>query len=109
MKKVIVISYIVGALICLSAPFPADAKGWETLKTERSESRHIASDSEIEIKAARGVIYVNTTKSINIKIYTILGSQIANDNLSTGAYQFIVPAHGVYIIKAGDLTCKVAV
>lgn len=109
MKKALVKLLLVAVMLGIVTPVSAVAKGWETVKTERPEGRHVASDSEIEIKAARGVIYLNSTKAINIKIYTILGSQIASDNLSAGNYQFLVPAHGVYIVKAGDLTCKVAV
>lgn len=109
MKKAFVILLILVAGLGFVSPVTAVAKGWEPVKTERPDGRHVASDSDIEIKSARGVIYVNTSKAVNIKIYTILGSQIANDNLGQGYYQFLVPAHGVYIIKAGDLTCKVAV
>ena len=98
------------ALLCLAAaPSPVNAKGWEALKVEKAQTQRVASNSEIEIKAVRGMIYVNTTRQINIKIFTILGSRIADDTLAPGSYQFPVPAHGVYIIKAGDLTCKVAV
>ena len=91
------------------ASMPAYSKGWEPLKSEKGQSHRIAATSEIEIKAVRGIIYVTTSRNVNIKIFTILGSRIADDNLSPGSYQFVVPTHGVYIIKAGDLTCKVAV
>lgn len=104
------ISYkILVALALTVGVFPAAAKGWETLKTEKVQTKPVASTSEIEIRAVRGIIYLNTSKSVNIKIFTILGSRIADDTLMAGSYQFPVPTHGVYIIKAGDLTCKVAV
>ena len=91
------------------APSALYAKGWEALRNEKAQAHRVATTSELEIKAARGIIYVNTSKNVNIKIFTILGSRIADDNLPAGSYQFVVPTHGVYIIKAGDLTCKVAV
>lgn len=97
------------ALALTASASPVAAKGWETLKIEKAQAQRVASTSEIEIKAVRGVIYINTSKSVNIKIFTILGSRIADDTLAPGSYQFLVPTHGVYIIKAGDLTCKVAV
>lgn len=100
---------IVFTLSVFSLALQTYAKGWEVLKTEKVQTQHVASNSEIEIKAARGVIYVNTSRHLNIKIFTILGSRIAEDTLAPGSYQFTVPTHGVYIIKAGDLTCKVAV
>ena len=99
---------LAAAAFCLAAPGPAFAKGWESLKTEKAPGHHVVSDSEIEIKTAGGVIYLTTSRHVNIKIFTILGSRIAEDTLAPGSYQYAVPTHGVYIIKAGDLTCKVA-
>lgn len=96
-------------LLGLMSIAPLHSKGWEPLRSERAQTTHIASTQEIEITAVRGIIFVKTTKNVNIKIFTILGSRIADDNLAAGSYQFAVPTHGVYIIKAGDLTCKVAV
>lgn len=97
------------ALILATLSSVAYSKGWEALKNEKAQTQHVATTTDIEIKAARGMIYITTSRTLNIKIFTILGSRIADDTLAAGSYQFSVPAHGVYIIKAGDLTCKVAV
>lgn len=95
-------------LIGLAIPPVADARGWEPVKAEKVSGQHVMGDSELEIKTGNGFIYVSTSKHVNIKIFTILGSRIADDNLAPGLYQFAVPTHGVFIIKAGELTCKVA-
>ena len=100
---------IITALVLASSFAPAYSKGWEQAKAEKAQTQRVAANSEIEIKAVRGFIYVYTNKHVNIKIFSILGSRIADDTLAPGSYQFAVPTHGVYIIKAGDLTCKVAV
>ena len=105
-------SIAVAALLALMALVPASvayAKGWEAVKPEKVMGNHVISDAELEIKVGGGLIFITSSKHINIKIFTILGSRIADDNLSAGTYQFAVPTHGVYIVKAGDLTCKVAV
>ena len=109
MKKVQRIIAIAALLLSFTVAPPAYAKGWEQAKTNREALRHVASDSELEIRAGGGVIYLTSSKPVNIKIFTILGSRIADDNLPAGSYQFAVPTHGVYLIKAGDITCKVAV
>lgn len=96
-------------LLWLTSPSAALAKGWEAVKPEKTQGHHVMSDSELEIMAGGGIIYVTTSRNVNIKIFTILGSRIADDNLQAGTYRFEVPTHGVYIIKAGDITCKVAV
>lgn len=100
---------LAAALLTLCLPVESPAKGWETVKTEKVQAQHVASDTETQIKTGGGVIYITTTRNLNVKIFTILGSRIADDTLAPGTYQFAVPTHGVYIIKAGDLTCKVAV
>lgn len=94
--------------LLLFAPVTVHARGWEPLKTEKTQGNRVVSDTEVEIRSGNGMIYVTTSKNVNIKIFTILGSRIAEDTLSPGSYQFAVPTHGVFIIKAGTLTCKVA-
>lgn len=100
---------IAAAMLGSCFPLASFAKGWETARQEKVQTQHIVSDSETEIKTGGGLIFITTTKSLNVKIFTILGSRIADDTLQPGTYQFTVPTHGVYIIKAGELTCKVAV
>ena len=109
MKRILRLLAIGLFLFLGSGSLPLNAKGWEATKQEKVQAQTVASDQELEIKTGRGIIYVSSTKSVNIKIFTILGSRIADDTLSPGTYHFVVPAHGVYIIKAGDITCKVAV
>ncbi len=103
----ILISTLV-AIALTSVSFPSVAKGWEVLKTERSDTRQAAINSEIEIKTAKGVIIVTANHPSQIKVFTILGRLVSSENLPAGTFQFTVPAHGVYIIQAGDLTCKAA-
>lgn len=95
------------ALALPSASLAAPSK-WETLKSERTELKTVAKDSEVEIRAARGVITISSSKPVNVKVYTILGQLISKENLPAGISQLSVQAHGVYIIRIGDLTCKVA-
>lgn len=109
MRKVrLMIAMLMAVLTFVSIP-AALSKGWEPTRTNKEILKHVASDSELEIRAGGGIIHVTCNRPVNIKIFTILGSRIADDNLSAGSYQFTVPTHGVYLIKAGDITCKVAV
>ncbi len=103
-----------GALILLSAtaaavPAYAGPKGWEQVRTEHADAKSVVRESDIEIKSANGLIIVNTNHPVQIKIFTILGRLVNSDTLSAGRSQLQLPAHGVYIVKVGDLTCKVAV
>lgn len=107
-------SYIVTLLISAAAfalSFPAEAapNKWETVKTERTDAKTVVKETEVEIKTASSTIIVSSNHSVQIKIFTILGRMINSENLPAGTSQLVLPAHGVYIVKIGNLTCKVAV
>lgn len=87
----------------------AASKGWEQVKTERADAKQVIREAELEIKSASGVIILSSNHPIQIKIFTILGRLVSNETVPAGKSQLLLPAHGVYIIQAGDLTCKVAV
>lgn len=97
-----------GMLLCVPATAMSAPRGWETVKTERPDAKPVARDSEIEIKTARGVIIVSSNHSVQVKVFTILGQLISSDTVGAGTSQLLLGAHGVYIVKAGDITCKVA-
>lgn len=85
------------------------ARAWETVRTETvSEHKTIARTSEIEVKAARGIIFVTCNHPLNIKVFNILGRLVSQETLPAGTSQLQLGGHGVYIIKAGEFTCKVA-
>lgn len=93
------------------APMPAGAapRGWEQVKTVRADAKPVVRETDLEIKAASGLIIVNANHQVQIKVFTILGRLVSSETLPAGRSQFQLPAHGVYIVKVGDLTCKVAV
>ena len=92
-----------GVPLCLGA-----APKWEPVKTERADVVSVVRDTDTEIRTARGLIIVAASRPVQIKVYTILGQLVSRENLPAGTHQLAVQAHGVYIIKIGDLTCKVA-
>ena len=66
-------------------------------------------DTDLEIKAAPGLILISNSSQVQIKVFTILGRLVSNETLPPGNSRLQLPTHGVYIVKVGDLTCKVAV
>ena len=106
-KKLINFIFVTAALLLpgeiLSAP-----KVWETLKIDHANSKDIIKDNEIEIYTQPSIIILNLNHSERIEIFTILGRLVSSETLHPGSYQFEVDAHGVYIVKVGELICKVA-
>lgn len=110
MKKVL--KHLTVALMIASAvitPLDAYAKGWESVKTERTDAKTIAKDQDIEIRVSRGEIIIISSRQIHVKVFSILGQLISSETIPPGISRLPIAAHGVYIIKTDDLTCKVAV
>lgn len=89
-------------------PFAAFAKGWEPVRTDVSGLNSVARDSEVEVRVSPGHVVVVTSQQMQVKIFTILGQVVADDVLPAGTSRLPLP-HGVYIVKIGDITCKIAV
>lgn len=102
--------YMLVVAIAAIAAMPAEAAPkWEAVKTERTDAKSIVKETELEIKTASSTIIVTANHSVQIKIFTILGRLVSSETLPAGTSQLQLPAHGVYIVKAGALTCKVAI
>lgn len=104
--------HIIIASLMLCAPIaPAMAAGgmWEQLKTERQDAKSVVKEQDLEIKTAPACIIITSQAPVQIKVFTILGRLVSSETLPAGVSQLSVGAHGVYIIKVGELTCKVAI
>lgn len=93
---------------CLAGGMSASAKGWEPMRGDVSAMKAVAHENDIEVRVSPGQIVVTTPHQVQVKIFTILGQMVNSDTLSPGVNRLPLP-HGVYIVKAGDLTCKIAV
>ncbi len=104
--------YTLTVMVCIAMASAANAApaGWEQVKTEQvANAKSVMKDTELEIKASPGAISVTSTKQVQIKVFTILGRLVSSETLPSGTSRLQLPTHGVYIVKVGDLTCKVAV
>lgn len=106
-------TYLKLALLLLavagSADMSAASRGWEIAKSERPDAKVVVRETDVEIRVANGLIIVTTNHAVPIKVFTILGRVVNSETLPAGRSQLALPAHGVYIVRIGDLTCKVAV
>ncbi|MCM1319326.1 MAG: hypothetical protein NC217_02970 [Muribaculaceae bacterium] len=85
------------------------AKPWESTRNERfSEGRIVTRTTEVEISTLPGVIMINSTRQIQVKVFSVLGQLVSSATLPAGVSQLNLGTHGVFIVKVGDVTCKVA-
>ena len=90
------------------APSLAIAKGWEAVRADVSGLNSVAHDEEVEIRVSPGHVVVVASQPVQIKVFTILGQVVSSETLPAGVSRLPL-SHGVYIVKVGDLTCKIAV
>lgn len=95
-------------LIAVAAPVLPQAKGWEPVRTAVSALRVAAREGDVEVRVAPGYVVVSVSQQTPVKIFTILGQKVSGETLSPGVSRLPL-SHGVYIVKVGDLTCKIAV
>lgn len=98
----------VAALLAAPVASSCFGKGWEPVRTDVSGLNHVASSNEVEVRMAPGQVVVSSSQQIQIKVFTILGQLVSNETLPAGVNRLAL-SHGVYIVKVGDLTCKIAV
>lgn len=62
----------------------------------------------IEIYGNNGVITIKTTRRITVRVFTILGQNVSQAVLNPGTSELKIGTRGIYIVKIGNLTQKVA-
>ena len=63
----------------------------------------------IEIYGNKGVISIVTPKRIQVRVYTILGQLVSQATLNPGTSQLRIGSRGIFLVKIGNLTQKVAI
>lgn len=94
--------------LAVSLPTASFAKGWEPVRTDVSGLNSVARDNDVEIRVSPGHVVVVASQAVQIKVFTILGQVVSSESLPAGTSRLPL-SHGVYIVKVGDLTCKIAV
>ncbi len=62
----------------------------------------------IEIYGYNGIITIKTPRRINVRVFTILGQSVSQATLNPGTSELRIGTRGIYIVKIGNLTQKVA-
>lgn len=89
----------------------ADAaiKEWETVKSEIGESKAVVREADFEIRSQSGTIIVATRHQMQVQVFTILGRLVVSDSIPAGVSRLQLASHGIYIVKIGSQTYKIAV
>lgn len=100
---------LISLLLCTTTFLAVADKNWQSVNPEKiAEAKIVASGNKIEVRTQNGAIIVSTNAPTQIKVYTILGQLVSQENLPAGVSRLHIGTHGVFIVKVGGLTCKVA-
>lgn len=67
------------------------------------------SSDGIEIYGSRGTITIVTPRRITVRVYTILGQMVSQATLQAGTSELRLGTRGIYLVRIGNLTQKVAI
>lgn len=98
------------AVSVLACPVDARAaRAWESVRQERlAEGRVVTRTAEVEVRTLPGIILISTSRPVQVKVFSILGQIVSSETVPAGVSQLSLGSHGLFIVKIGDLTCKVA-
>ena len=63
----------------------------------------------IEIYGSNGTITIVTPKKITVRVYTILGQMVSQATLQAGTSELRLNSRGIYLVRIGNITQKVAI
>lgn len=87
------------------------ASSWEQTSTAETPASVVQTerDERIDVTVRDGYIYVTTPKPVTVRVMTILGQLISQQQVPAGTSRLKVTARGIYILKAGTVTKRVTI
>ena len=76
--------------------------------TGKSLNDPLTSDG-VKIYGSNGTITIVTPKRITVRVYTILGQVVSRATLQPGTSELRLGSRGIYLVRIGSLTQKVAI
>lgn len=103
--------HIICCLTALAIALGAGAttRAWEEVDHFPSQQgvENVTTSDEVGVTIREGYVYVTVRQTTNVKIFTILGQLVIQQQLRPGVYRFRLGTRGIYILKAGALTRRV--
>ena len=108
MKRLLVILTLVFSL-GLGNTALAEIQWHETNREVQGKSLNDPRTSDgIEIYGYKGTITIVTPKRITVRVYTILGQMVSQATLQPGTSELRLGTRGIYLVRIGNITQKVA-
>lgn len=76
--------------------------------TSMSPVNNPRANDGIEVYTRPGALIVRCPERTNVVVMTILGQTISKATINAGTHELRIGTHGIYILKLGDTTVRVA-
>ncbi len=103
-------------LVCVTvvlscAVLDADAaKQWERIaQAPTTETVEGAAAEQYDVRVADGAVVLTINRKSPVKIFTILGQLVAEQQLEAGVWRMPLTVRGIYILKIGDSTRRITI
>lgn len=102
------------ALICLFTftlvPVYASQRQWEEVTNLPVPAvDHNPEPDDVSVYIFDGYVYVTLRQTTPIKLFTILGQLIVQQNLKPGTYRFRIVNRGIYLLKTDTSTRRITI
>lgn len=81
---------------------------WEEVPTSQAALERVEAEG-IEIHTRDGYVYITTVRPSTVKIFSILGQLISQENISAGTHRLHIESRGIYILKVGSVTRRITI
>ena len=109
MKRLLVILFLVLG-VGLQTALQAEVQWRETNREVQGKTWNDPRTSDgIEIYGRNGTITIVTPKRIAVRVYTILGQIVSQATLQPGTSELRLGSRGIFLVRIGNITQKVAI
>ncbi|MBQ3325412.1 MAG: T9SS type A sorting domain-containing protein [Muribaculaceae bacterium] len=98
------------ALALASTPVAMARVQWQSTNAEvQGKSLTDPKNTDgVEIFQRNGCIVIRTQRPVQVKVFTILGQLVSQATLQPGTSELRLNSRGIYMVKVGNVTQKVA-
>lgn len=85
------------------------APGWEKIAPAKEEITETVVQDGVDVRVVDGAVWIRLNGKNNVKVFTILGQLVAEQQLDAGTWRMPLTARGIYILKIGSTTRRITI
>lgn len=82
---------------------------WEKINTRQPETVETTETANFNVRVYDGAIILSIPSKTIVKVITILGQPVAQQELDAGTWRLPIPVRGIYILKIGSVTRRITI